>query len=396
MIGYLDCSTGVSGDKFLGALLDVGAVRGDFTAEDLRAVVSALAPEARVEVERTISRGISATSVRVIAQGQPHSRTWADIRALIDAADLPLPVRERSLRAFELLAVAEATVHGTEVDRVHFHEVGAIDSIVDMVGVCLGLHALGIDHLVVSPIAVGSGTVETSHGILPVPAPATARILAGVPILAGPASGELTTPTGAALVCAAAAEFGALPSLRIDRVGYGAGTSDIGCPNVCRLIVAQSENAGVSTAQPDGLRIESVVLLETNIDHLSAEELSFIAEELMAAGALDVWQLPIVMKKGRVAVTLSALSTNTDAIRLAQSIIALTGSLGVRRLGMERYVAERDVASIDTPWGPVRVKTGAGRTRPEHEDVARIARETGRPYSKVARELTSLAETAPK
>lgn len=385
MIGYLDCSTGVSGDKFLGALLDAGTRSGDFTADDLRVVVASLAPEAVVEVERVISRGVSATSVRVRAAAgvEPHSRTWAGIRELIGAADLPERVRETSLAAFEALAVAEAGVHGTAVDSVHFHEVGAIDSIVDMVGVCAGVHALGIERLIVSAVAVGSGTVETSHGTLSVPAPATAALLVGVPILGGPASGELTTPTGAALLRALADDYRTLPAMTIRLVGYGAGTRDIGHPNVCRLSLGtpaeQTDLPGVA----HDLVLEEVIVLETNIDHLSAEELAFAAEELLTAGALDVWQAPIVMKKGRAAITLSLLSPAEEAAALAQRVIELTGSLGVRSAPMQRYVAPREIVQVESAWGMVTVKVGGGRVRPEHDQVASIAREHGRGYNEV-------------
>ncbi len=197
-------------------------------------------------VERVSSRGVSALGVRVTAEGQPHSRRWADIRASVEAAALPLPVIDRALRAFGALAQAEATVHGTAIDDVHFHEVGAIDSIVDVVGACAGLHALGITSLLATPVAVGSGTVETSHGTLPVPAPATALLLreASVPIVTGPAAGELTTPTGAALLAACVDGFSAMPPVTIVGIGYGAGTRDIGVPNVCRLILAEEAAVG--------------------------------------------------------------------------------------------------------------------------------------------------------
>ena len=413
MIGYLDCSTGVSGDKFLGALLDAGTQSGDFTADDLRAIVARLAPEAVVGVERVVSRGVTAIGVRVSAAPdasagagvEPHSRTWADIRALIEAADLPAPVHATSLAAFEALAVAEAGVHGTDVDDVHFHEVGAIDSIVDMVGVCAGVHALGIDRLMVSAVAVGSGTVETSHGTLAVPAPATAALLIGVPILAGPATGELTTPTGAALLCTLADEYGSLPALTVQRIGTGAGTRDIGHPNVCRLSLGTSAEStagdtanGAPGAVPGaadpatGLRQEAVTVLETNIDHLSAEELAFAAGELLAAGALDVWQTPIVMKKGRLAVTLSVLTDGPSATETVARIMALTGTLGVRVSHRHRLVAPRDIVTVATPWGPVRAKVGSGRVRPEHEDVARVAREARQEYDTVTREIIRLAD----
>jgi pyridinium-3,5-bisthiocarboxylic acid mononucleotide nickel chelatase len=392
VIGYLDCSTGVSGDKLLGALLDAGTADGRFTAADLAAIAAMLAPEARVVVERVSSRGVSALGVRVLAEGQPHSRSWSEIRTSIGAADLPAPVAEMAARAFGALAQAEATVHGTAVDDVHFHEVGAIDSIVDMVGACAGLHALGITSLLATPVAVGSGTVETSHGTLPVPAPATALLLqsAAAPVVTGPATGELTTPTGAALLAACVEGFSAMPPLTIIGIGYGAGTRDIGVPNVCRLILGE-ESPVANHETGDGLTVESVTVLETNLDHLSPEELAFACEEILAEGSLDVWQTPVVMKKGRLAVVLSVLAAAADAPRLAARVSELTGSLGVRARAAERFVAPREVLEVPTEWGIVRVKAGAGRLRPEHEDVARIARETGRSYADVARRATQAA-----
>ena len=385
-IAYLDCSTGVSGDKLLGALLDAGECCGDFTADDLRAVVASLAPEAHVDVERVLSHGVSAVSVRVTAQDQPAHRHWRDIRRMLETAELPEPVRVDAVRAFELLAEAESKVHGVAAHDVHFHEVGAIDSIVDIVGGCAGLNALGVaGNLTIGPIAVGDGTVETSHGVLPVPAPATAALLAGVPIAPGPAAGELTTPTGAALIRALGCEFGSMPPMAIERLGYGAGTRDIGMPNVCRIMIGAV--AGVTR----NARLEKVVLLETNIDHLPGEELSFAAEELLAAGALDVWQTPIVMKKGRSAILVSVLAAPESADLLTGRITELTGTLGVRRSLIERTCAPREVRGVLTPWGPANVKLGAGRIRPEHDDVARIAREHGVPYATVAAEIARLA-----
>jgi uncharacterized protein (TIGR00299 family) protein len=393
VIAYLDCSTGVSGDKFLGALVDAGtriAEQGGsgFTAEDLSRAIACVAPEAVVAVERVSSRGISALSIAVTADGDAPHRHWSDIRALIgDAEGLAPQVRADALAAFEALALAEAEVHGADVEGVHFHEVGAIDSIADIVGVCAGMHALGIERLVVSPVAVGSGTVETSHGTLAVPAPATAALLVGAPIVPGPAAGELTTPTGAALVATLGNGYGPPPAMLLGQSGYGAGTRDIGLPNVCRIMLGDADNA----TPHDGPITQRVVLLETNIDHVAPEELAFVAEELLAAGALDVWQSPIVMKKGRSAVALSVLAADADADPLALRVITLTGSLGVRRTVTERLVAPRESRSIATPWGPVRVKIGAGRVRPEHDDVARIAREQGLPYAELVREIERLA-----
>jgi uncharacterized protein (TIGR00299 family) protein len=384
-IAYLDCSTGVSGDKFLGALLDAGSVSGDFTPEHLRAIVAGLAPEAVVTVERVLSHGVSATSVRVSSGGDPPHRHWGDIeRLLVEAQTLDELIRAAALDAFARLAEAEADIHGVSLGKVHFHEVGAIDSIVDIVGVCAGVHALGIERLLASPIAVGSGTVTTSHGVLPVPAPATAALLRGVPTVPGAAAGELTTPTGAALIATLVSDFGAMPPLTADLLGYGTGTRDIGMPNICRLTVG----AALATA---ATHLEPVVLLESNIDHLPPEELAFAAEELLSAGALDVWQTPIVMKKGRSAVMLSVLADPDAADSLAERFIALTGSLGVRRHGIERSCAPREIREVGTPWGAVRVKIGAGRVRPEHDDVARIAREQHLPYHAVGREIERLA-----
>jgi pyridinium-3,5-bisthiocarboxylic acid mononucleotide nickel chelatase len=394
VIGYLDCSTGISGDKFLGALLDAGTANGRFTAEHLAAIAAALAPEARVDVARVSSHGVSALGVRVSAEGQPHSRSWADIRASLYGAELPQPVLDRALLAFGTLAEAEAMVHAAAVDDVHFHEVGAIDSIVDMVGACAGLHALGITSLLATPVALGSGTVETSHGTLPVPAPATARLLhdSRVPTVHGPATGELTTPTGAALLSACVDGFSAMPPATIVGIGYGAGTRDIGVPNVCRLLLA--EPTPVADPAQDGSITESVALLETNLDHLSPEALAFAAEELLGEGALDVWQTPIVMKKGRSAVLLSVLAAENDMARMAARVSELTGSLGVRVRMTQRVVVPREVVEVATEWGPVRVKVGAGLLRPEHDDVARIARETGVDYAEVARTATDAARAA--
>jgi len=405
MIAHLDLSSGASGDKLLGALLHAGeraaVARGlgadvpVFVADDLRVVLAAIAPEARLVTERVVKGGISAMALRVEADSQPPSRHWKDIRALIEAAPITDGARARALRAFELVAEAEALVHGTDVDHVHFHEVGGIDSIADIMGVSVALDALGIDELICTPPALGSGTVETSHGTLPVPAPATAEILArgGVPTTPGTVPGELTTPTGAALVAANATGYGPLQPMRPRVIGYGAGTRTLpGIANVARLIIGEPlEEALTRTlAEPPAGELERVVLLETNLDHLSPEAVAFAAEELLTAGALDVWQTPIAMKKGRSAVVLSLLAHPADAEPLAARLHALTGTLGVRR-ELVRSVVAREVRDVLTPWGVVRVKVGAGRVRPEHDDVARIAREHSLAYDEVSREVERLA-----
>lgn len=378
MIAYLDCSTGISGDKFLGALVGAG-----FTTEALLEALAPLGLSEAPRVHELRSSGITAVGIDVTDAPDPLLRHWADIRALLERAGLPAPVREGALRAFTLLAQAEALVHGVAVDDVHFHEVGAADTIVDIVGVAAGLHALGIERLTCTPIALGSGTVATSHGILPVPAPATAALLEGVPTYGGDIASELTTPTGAALVRAFVDDFGPLPAMTIRAIGTGAGTRDIGTPNIARIIVGDPPEL-----MPVEEGVEEVALLESNVDHLSAEHLAYAAERLLEAGALDVWQTPIVMKKGRAAVTLSVLTTPDSAGLLAGRLMAETGSLGVRVHRVERRFAEREIVEVETSFGCVRMKTwrlGERRgVRAEFDDVARIATDTGRPAAEIA------------
>jgi uncharacterized protein (TIGR00299 family) protein len=380
---HLDCSSGVSGDKFLGALLDVGTQTGVFTADDLAELAVALVPEATVEVATTNTHGIMATAIKVDAGHIEHSRSWRDIRALIESQPAG---RDKALLVFGELARVEAQVHGCAPDNVHFHEIGAADSIIDIVGVCAALDALDIETLYATPPALGSGTVETQHGALPVPAPATAALLLGMPTSMSAATGELTTPTGAALLKLAAG-FGPVPPLMPEAIGYGAGTRDIGQPNICRLLLGELD-ADALTATP---RPDATVLLETNIDHITPEAVAFAGEELLAEGALDVWVTPIAMKKGRAGLTLSLLTVPDRAEHFAARMMKLTGTLGVRVSEQPRLIAERESATVQTPWGPIEVKLGSGRIRPEHEDIARIAREHGLDYPQVLQELTAAA-----
>ena len=403
-VAHLDCSTGVSGDKFLGSLLDVGVQMGEFTADDLSRLAAALAPEAQVEVGKTSSYGIAAVSLAVKEaedeDGQhshcdAHGRSWASIRESIEAlpADiLSETAREKALFVFGELARVEARIHSTTADEVHFHEIGAADSIVDIVGTCAALDALGIEKLYATPPALGSGTVDTQHGTLPVPAPATAALLIGMPTSMSSATGELTTPTGAALLKLASG-FGPVPPLTPQHIGYGAGTRDIGQPNICRLLVGrldadaqQAMGASTDTSTPSK---EETVLLETNIDHIAPEAVAFAGEQLLAEGALDVWVTPIAMKKGRAALTLSVLTKPDLAQNFATRIMKLTGTLGVRASIQPRYLAERESITVNTKWGSVQVKIGAGRVRPEHDDIARIAREQKLDYPFVLQEITA-------
>lgn len=403
-VAHIDCSTGVSGDKLLGALLDLAgadAAADALDAAGLERLVAPLAPEARLVTRAVVSHGVAATNVRVEAAGDSPHRTWRDIRAMLESAGLPDATASRAVDVFAALAETEARVHGVDPDAVHFHEVGALDSIIDVVGVCACLDALRLDALTCSPVATGWGTVGTSHGVLAVPAPATALLLEGVSTVSGPARpdgsepGELTTPTGAALVRTLCGSFGPPPSFTPAAVGHGAGTRDIGHPNVCRVTLGTADETAGMPGRPDGEehgghRTEPVAVLETNLDHLTPEAVAFTVERLLESGALDVWTHPIVMKKGRAAVTLALLCEPGEAARLTDELHGLTGTLGVRRHDLVRSVAPREQTGIATPWGPVRFKVGADRARPEHEDVARIARERRLAHDVVDRELRAL------
>ncbi len=386
MIAYLDCSTGVSGDKLLGALVGAG-----FDPVRLRNALASMGLEQiRVSIVERTSGGLAGIGITVTEPGAPR-RHWRELRGLLATAEVPTPVRERALAALGALAAAEAEVHAVAIDDVHFHEVGAADTIADVLGVALGLHDLGITELVASPVAVGGGTVMTEHGELPVPAPATALLLRGMPVVPGRAGGELTTPTGAALLATFATGFGFVPPMTLRRVGMGLGTRDLGIPNVCRLLVGEAE-----AAEPGR---DEVVVLETNIDHLTPEELAVAAGRLRGADSLDVWQTPVVMKKGRAGTLLSVLASTTDAPRLAERVIAETGTLGVRMIAAERRLVDRDVAEIETSLGAARFKTaclpGAGRVlRVESDDAARIASERGIPVAEAAAILEADAARA--
>lgn len=414
MIAWLDCASGISGDKFLSALLDAGEGDSSFTLDHVVSALRSLGLAGiSVGTERVVRGGVAGLHLTTHCDEPPTHRTWADIRELISTSDVPEGARERALATFAALADAEARVHGTTPDLVHFHEVGALDSILDIVGVSIGLEALGICHLRCSPVATGGGLVGgVAHGTLPVPAPATLELLRDVPLAGGdaygPGTGELTTPTGAALVRTNADSFGWLAGMNPARIGYGAGTREVpGISNVLRVVLGELL-APADDADPDGPATpgtpeptdapsrETVVLLETAVDHIAPEQVAFSAEELRSAGALDVWQVPAAMKKGRLGIELRVLAAPPDANRLATLVHDLTGSLGVRQTRMTRTVLTRESRLFAGPWGEFAAKvTGSGaslRVRPEHEEVARIARATGMAYGEVSRRLTKAAE----
>lgn len=383
---YLDCFSGVSGDKFLAALVGAGL------CPDLLRRRLALVDVGGYElVVRDTSRGgLAGAQVEVpVEPGQP-SRDWAAIRSLIEDSALSGAEKDAALRPFRLLAEAEAVAHGTEVDRVHFHEVGAVDSIVDIVGSAIGVVALGIGELWASPIRLGRGTVETAHGTLPVPAPATALLLQGLPVYAGEIDGEMTTPTGAALVKAFVTRFAPMPPVRVLAEGWGAGSRDLPIPNLLRLSLAERDMGGGALSE--------VMILETAIDHVTAEHVAAVIDILLEEGALDAWSEPLRMKKRRLGTNVTVLAEPADAHRLTDLLMHHTGTLGVRRMLTWRQTAPRSVEAVATSLGVVRVKVqGEGdslRVRPENEDVVAIARATGLPLDRVVRVLTDEAEAA--
>lgn len=378
-ICYFDAFSGISGDMTVGALLDAGA---DFSA--LNDALTSLGTGATFRAEKTKRRGIAATKFYVDAAETKAHRHLHHIDKMIDAAPLTDRVKTMSKAVFRRLGESEARMHATAIERVHFHEVGAVDSICDIVGACFCLDNLGVDTVGCSPVNVGSGTVNTEHGVLPVPAPATADLLTGIPVYSrGPAM-ELATPTGAALVATLGTHFGAMPALRVLGTGYGAGDRDFPeHANVLRVLLGEASGASESTA---------VTVIEANIDDATAEVLGYATERLLESGALDVTITPVQMKKNRPGATLTVIAKPEDQERLSAVIFAETTTLGVRMHRVERRVQPRETVEVETPHGRVRVKfAGSGVFAPEYEDCRRIAQERGVPLRMIMTEATVAA-----
>ncbi|MFD1536564.1 nickel pincer cofactor biosynthesis protein LarC [Nonomuraea guangzhouensis] len=381
---WIDASAGIAGDMLLAALLDAGA-----DLEAVRAAVAAVIPdEVRLTPHQVTRAGLRATHVRVESTDHHPHRTWAEIRDLIDRATLPERVRADALAVFERLARAEARVHGVSVEDVHFHEVGAWDSIADVVGVCAALHDLGVRELSAGPVAVGSGRVRTAHGELPVPVPAVAELAAGRRILAG-GEGELATPTGMALVTALARECPELPPMRLEATGVGAGGRDVpGRPNVVRVLLGTGRQ-----------QMEESILLEANIDDLDPRVWPSVLAALLEAGAADAWLVPILMKKGRPAHTLCALAATSRADPVRTAIFRLTTTLGVRERAVRKTALERGWAHVDVLGARLPIKVGYRegvivQATPEFEDAARLAVQEDLPVRAVLDAALAAARTA--
>ncbi len=373
VICYIDAFSGVSGDMLAGALADAGADQ-----QAMAGAIASLDIGATVSFEKVTRRGVAGTKYHVHAQPQHAHRHLSHIEKIIGKSDLPDRAKERALKVFRRLGEAEAHVHGIPIEKVHFHEVGAADSIADIVGTCIAFDQLQVSRILCSPVNVGSGTVQTEHGTLPVPAPATARLLENAPVYArGPAK-ELTTPTGAAVVTTLAESFGVLPPMKLARTGYGAGSSDFAeHANVLRVILG--ERAPVEEAL-------EVSVIEANIDDSSPQVLAYAAERILCAGALDVWLQPILMKKGRPGQLLRVLARPEDRERLSQIIFAETSTLGLRIQSAERRVQERGITNVETRYGRVRVKISSQGSAPEYEDCRQLALDSGVPLKEILAE----------
>jgi hypothetical protein len=377
VIAYLDCHSGISGNMFLGAMLDAG-----LELDTLKKALSSLPLSGyELQLERFQDKGIQGTRFDVVLrEQQQQTRHLSDIVALLGASKLSARVQEMAIAVFSRLAEAEAVVHGTSIEEVHFHEVGAIDAIVDITGAAIAVEALGITQLYASPLPMSSGHVQTSHGLLPVPAPATLEILrrVGAPWKPCPVEGELVTPTGAAIL-ATMAQF-QTPAMAIERVGYGFGHKQFPWPNCLRVCLGKSY--GPVQGESGSADSDWVTVIETNIDNMTGELLGGLMDRLLVAGALDVSYIPMQMKKNRPAVMLAVICRTEETDAMAQLLLGETSTLGVRIQQVQRLKAQRSQQQIDTPVGTVMVKVKRIGARiisasPEYEDCRRIASERG-------------------
>jgi uncharacterized protein (TIGR00299 family) protein len=415
-IACLDCFSGISGDMFLGALVDAGV-----SPELLEETVAALDIGARLEISRVRRGGISATKVDVYANGEKdlprevfweqqghdhthelshdhghehssehshgeprseHGRGLAEIRRMIEKAPISSSAKATAIKIFEALGEAEAEIHGTSVERVHFHEVGAVDAMVDIVCAAVGAESLAVQEWVCSPLNVGGGTVKCAHGTLPVPAPATLKLLRDAPVYSSGPQVELVTPTGAAIVKTLSTRFAPFPAMKIEKTGYGAGTREFPeHPNLLRLTIGEAlaaDSASTGQSPAPGASNEQIAVLEANLDDLSPQVLAYAMERLLAEGALDVFSVPIQMKKSRPGALLTVLAKMEDANRLTKLIFAETTTLGVRRREEQRQTLSRRWETVDTTWGPVRIKIAnmngtVSNYAPEYEDCRTLA-----------------------
>jgi uncharacterized protein (TIGR00299 family) protein len=424
-IAYLECFSGMSGDMFLGALVDAGV-----PARVLEETVTALGVGAKLEISRVVRSGISATKVDVYVDGEKdlpreeywekqqasehshehrghshshpgetwtgvsaphehsHGRGLTEIRGIVSSASISESGKKTAIAIFEALGRAEAKIHNTSIERVHFHEVGAVDAMVDIVCAAVGAEVLGVDEIICSPLNVGGGTVKCAHGTFPVPAPATVELLKDAPVYSSGLQAELVTPTGAAIVKTLASRFAAFPEMKIEKSGYGAGSRDFpGHPNVVRLTVGEA----ALTALAAKTASETITVLEANLDDLNPQVFGYVMDRLFEEGALDAFGMPVQMKKNRPGTLLTVLCKLEDASKLTHLIFTETTTLGVRRRDEMRRTLARRWESVGTPWGEVRIKIASmngtvTNYAPEYEDCRRIAAEYHVPLKTVIQE----------
>ncbi len=368
-VAHFDCFSGISGDMTLAALIDAGV-----DAEAIRSGIASLNLPIQLEIEKVRKGGFAATFVRVEAPEEHEHRFLPEVEEILGRGSLTERQRSLALRIFRRLAEAEATVHGMPLERVHFHEVGALDSIADIAGAAIGLDLLGVERFTSRAVPTGTGTVKCAHGLMPIPAPGTAELLKGVPLAPSSIKAELTTPTGAAILTTVVSEWMDAPVMTVERIGHGAGRREfIEQPNLLRLFVGTAEMASDS---------DEVWVLETNLDDLPGEVVGYCYDLLFAAGALDVFSTPILMKKNRPAVMLTVLAPEAAVAAVEEVLFRETTTLGVRRYRASRHKLNRRACTVSTPWGDVQGKLAehpgrAATFSPEYEDCARVARQHG-------------------
>jgi len=392
-VAHFDCFSGISGDMTLGALLDAGV-----DAAAVRDGIDSLGLAVRLDIQKVRKGGFAATFVQVQAPEEHKHRHLRHVEEILQRGKLTDKQRDLALRIFRRLAEAEAAVHGMPIEKVHFHEVGALDSLADIAGAAIALDLLGVERFTSGPVATGGGMVQCAHGLMPVPAPGTAELLKGVPLRSCSIQAELTTPTGAAILTTIVQEWASPPEMTIERIGYGAGRRDLPeQPNVLRLFVGQASTLPAPGAGSEPALTDQVWVLETNIDDLPAEVIGYCYDLLLAAGALDVFTTPIFMKKNRPGVLLSILAPAPALPALDAILFRETTTFGIRRYPVSRHKLQRRACTVNTPWGPVQGKLGwlEGRPpvfAPEYEDCARVARQ----YGVALREVYAQAQQAYK
>jgi len=385
-VAYFDCFSGISGDMTLGALVDAGV-----PVERLREELQGLeVPGWELTAEKVWKNGMAATHVKVRTEDTTTHRSLNTILGILEKSKLSVVVKERASAIFRKLGEAEAAVHDVPLEKIHFHEVGAVDAIVDIVGACIGFAELGIEQFACSPLNVGGGTAKMAHGVLPVPAPATARLLLGKPTYSNGVQKELVTPTGAAIVATLCESFGPQPRMSVSAIGYGAGTTELeGQPNVLRLMVGESAETGAAIGE------ETIQVLEANLDDMNPQIYGYFQERALGAGALDVFATAVQMKKNRPGMLVTMLCKPADSERLTKLLFEETTTLGVRSYTAQRRVLPREWVAVTTQFGEVRMKVARSNGRiqhaaPEFEDCRKLAEEKNVPLQRVMEEATRL------